>query len=117
MNKLTFKMLFRSIRHSVGRFIAILAIIALGVGFFTGLKNSEPAMRATANTYLKQYNFQDFQLASSLGFTEEDVQAFSAIGGVSEAEGAYRQDAMVMTSFGEEPFIIMSLTRIFPRRA
>ena len=111
MNKLTFKMLFRSIRHSVGRFIAILAIIALGVGFFTGLKNSEPAMRATANTYLKQYNFQDFQLASSLGFTEEDVQAFSAIGGVSEAEGAYRQDAMVMTSFGEEPFIIMSLTQ------
>ena len=49
----------REIKAGLGRYLAMIAIIALGVGFFTGLKNSEPAMRATANTYLKQYNFQD----------------------------------------------------------
>ena len=39
-------MLLRSIRSSLGRYLAILAIVALGVGFFAGLKSSQPAMQS-----------------------------------------------------------------------
>ena len=46
MDKYSLKMLLRSIRSSLGRYLAILAIVALGVGIFAGLKSSQPAMTA-----------------------------------------------------------------------
>ena len=54
MNRYTMRMLLRSIRGSLGRYLAILAIVALGVGFFAGLKSSYPAMRGTAERYLDE---------------------------------------------------------------
>ena len=50
MNRYIRKMLRRSIVSGLGRYLAILAIVALGVGFFAGLKSSMPAMLATAKT-------------------------------------------------------------------
>ena len=85
MNRELVKTLLRSIRQSLGRFLSILGIIALGVGFFAGLKCSYPAMRSTAGQYLRQRRFHDFQLLSSLGFTDADVTAFSALDGVAAA--------------------------------
>ena len=73
MNAETRKMLLRSIRGSLGRFLAILAIVALGVGFFAGLKSSQPALLHTADDYFRRQRMYDFQLMSSLGLTEEDV--------------------------------------------
>ena len=67
MNRYTMRMLLRSIRGTLGRYLAILAIVALGVGFFAGLKSSYPAMKGTAERYLKEQQFYDFQLLSTLG--------------------------------------------------
>ncbi|MCD8366730.1 MAG: hypothetical protein LUC48_01690 [Clostridiales bacterium] len=91
---MTRKTLLRTIKATFGRYIAILAIIALGVGFFTGLKSAEPAMRNTAEDYLDGLKFYDFQLLSTLGLTEEDVDAFAALDGVTAAEGGYSMDAL-----------------------
>ena len=52
---------------------------ALGVGFFAGLKSSEPAMSSTADEYLRQQKMYDFQLMSTLGITEDDVEAFKKL--------------------------------------
>ena len=73
------KSTLREIRQSMGRFLAILAIIALGVGFFSGLRMCQPAMMATGVTYLEEHRFHDFRLLSTLGFTAEDVEAFRAL--------------------------------------
>ena len=89
MNRCTLKMLLRSIRRSLGRYLAILGIVALGVGFFAGLKSSFPAMRRTADDYWRQQHFHDFQLLSTLGFTEGDRAAFEEADGVAAAEGAF----------------------------
>ena len=43
---------FREIKNSFGRFAAILAIIALGVGFFSGMKMTKPAMVKTITDFL-----------------------------------------------------------------
>ena len=74
MKNLLFKSTLREIKSSLGRWIAILAIIALGVGFFAGLKACKPSFTETANTYLHQQNFFDFQLISTLGLEDEDVE-------------------------------------------
>ena len=72
------KNIFREIKSSLGRYFAILLIIALGVGFFAGLRITEPMMKKTAVEYIDRYCLYDFRLLSTLGFTEEDVEAFSS---------------------------------------
>ena len=86
----TLKTLLRSIRGSLGRYFAILAIVALGVGFFTGLRNAQPSMQQTADRYYDEQLMYDFQLVSTLGLTAGDLAALAGMEGVSAAEGGYR---------------------------
>lgn len=85
---------FREIRSSLGRYIAILAIVALGVGFFSGLKVTREAMVSTASDYLADSQFFDYQIMSTLGFTESDVKALSAQDHVAAAAGSVSVDAL-----------------------
>lgn len=94
------KNIFREIKSSLGRYFAMLLIIALGVGFFAGLRLSEPRMRATAVNYFDEYSMYDYRLISTLGFTDEDVESFSSVDGII-ANGAYTVDFMVSISDGE----------------
>lgn len=110
MNAYTLKMLFRSIRGSLGRYLAILAIVALGVGFFAGLKSSQPAMLSTADDYMKSQRMYDFQLMSTLGLTGDDLAAFKNLEGVACAEGTYSVDALADIPGGQGAFKFMSLT-------
>ena len=103
-------MLLRSIRSSLGRYLAILAIVALGVGIFAGLKSSQPAMQSTVDEYMRDNRMFDFQLMSSLGLTESDRAAFAQLDGVKYAEGAYGVDAMAAVGKTEEPYRFMSVT-------
>ena len=82
------KSTLREIRQSMGRFLAILAIIALGVGFLSGLRMSQPSMAATGIKYLRDHDFHDYRLISTLGFTEEDVTAFAGLSGIKAARGS-----------------------------
>lgn len=84
----------REIKGSFGRFFAILAIIALGVGFFSGVKITKGTMTNTMNQYWKEKNFFDLHLLSTIGFEEEDVEAFSQEEDVRYAEGVYTFDAL-----------------------
>lgn len=100
MNRNLRKTTFREIKNSFGRYIAILAITALGVGFFGGLKICTPAMVNVGNQYLENTAFYDYRLVSTYGFEEEDVRTLSGLEGVSDAEGSFSYD--VIFSFGEE---------------
>lgn len=110
MNRCTLKMLLRSIRRSLGRYLAILGIVALGVGFFAGLKSSYPAMHRTADDYLRRQRFHDFQLLSTLGFTEGDRAAFEREEGVAAAEGAFFTDAYIEHAGEKTVCRLMSIT-------
>ena len=111
MNRELLKMLLRSIRQSLGRYLSILGIIALGVGFFAGLKSSYPAMQSTAGRYFHDQKFHDFQLLSSLGFTDGDCAAFSALTGVEAAEGARFADVYLTHGGIQTVCHVMSLTK------
>ena len=102
MVKTLLKSSLREIRQSLGRYLAILAIVGLGVGFFAGLRMSQPDMMATGVEYLRTYNLFDFQLMSTLGFTDEDVEAFSQIDGIASAEGSVYTDFLMERDENEE---------------
>ena len=86
MKNIMFKSTLREIKGSFGRWFAIFAIIALGVGFFCGLKVCKSAFLETGNTYLNEHNFFDYRLVSTLGLEDEDVESISNLSDVKYAE-------------------------------
>lgn len=82
------------IRHSLGRFLSILAIVALGASFFAGIKASVLDMKASADTYFDSLNLQDIQVYSTAGLDDEDVQAIEKLPGVEAAQGQFSMDAL-----------------------
>lgn len=95
----------REIGHSLGRYLAMMAIIALGVGFFSGLKAIKPAMIDMANRYFKEEQLFDLRLLSTLGFQKEDVEAFGSKEQVRAVEGAVSTDALFVNEQGNESVI------------
>ena len=93
---------FREIGSSFGRFMAIFAIIALGVGFFSGLKVAKEAMVKTVKEYLDGHAFYDLRLLSTLGFEEEDVEGFRGEADVECAEGSYSMDVLYQLENGKQ---------------
>ena len=69
------KDVLREILKTKNRFLSIFLIVAIGVGFFSGLTASGPDMKLTADTYFDNQNLSDFRLGSTMGFTDDDVQA------------------------------------------
>ncbi len=92
----------RTIRHSLGRYLAILAIIALGVGFFAGLRVTEKSMIKTADGYLTELNMHDFRLISTLGFTDDDVNAFRKLSGIKKVAGSVSADMIYINRSGSD---------------
>jgi len=66
---------FRLIRKTGKRFITILLMVLIGVGFMVGLMSSAPTMRVSVDRYFDESNFMDLQLYSSYGFERRDIQA------------------------------------------
>lgn len=102
MNRGMIKTTIREIKGSLGRYLAILAIVMLGVALFTGLKATTPAMIATENDYLAEQNFYDFRLLSTVGFEKEDVQKVAEMEQVADAECAVSVDAVCTFGDGNE---------------
>mgnify|MGYP003326431377 CR=1 FL=1 len=94
MNSMMNRSTLREIKQSLGRYLAILSIVALGVGFFAGIKETKPAMVETADRYLKEKNFYDYRLVSTLGFDEKIVEEIRKREDVSVAQGAYTFDIL-----------------------
>ena len=91
-----FKSAVREIKGSLGRYLAIFAIVIIGVGFFSGLSICKEAMLETADVFAKEVNLYDYRILSTLGFTNEDVESFSDSSNVKSAAGAYLTDAIVL---------------------
>lgn len=89
MNAAYQKDIWRSIRKGWKRFLSILAITALGVGMLTGLYAACTDMYYSADAFFDAQNLFDIRILSTLGLTDEDVEAIAQVAGVEAAEGAY----------------------------
>ena len=88
------KEVVRSITHSLGRFLAIAIIAALGCGFYAGLRLTGPDMRLAGDTYYDATNLCDLRVVSSLGFADDQIDEISQVEGVSGVMPAYESDVI-----------------------
>ena len=95
------KSTFREIRTSLARYLAIFAIVALGVGFFSGLKDCKESMVSTARKYLDRTNFYDYQILSSYGADDDSVALAESWDEVKAAEGSIQIDVMARSGDGD----------------
>ena len=94
------KLTMRQIRSSLTRFLAIAAIVALGVGFFCGLRLTKTAMVHTLDDYAEAHRMYDFRLVSTVGFDETDAEALAADARVAACEGEKSADALASVADG-----------------
>lgn len=95
MKNVLLKDSFRELRRTLSRFLSIFAIVALGTGFFAGIKATSPDMWHAADRYYDDTRLEDIRLASTLGFDEDDVAAIRQTQGVKGLMPAYTTDALV----------------------
>ena len=113
MTKALLKNTFREIKNTKARFISIMAIIALGVGFFAGIKSTSPSMYRLAEDYYNETRLMDFRLVSTAGFTEEDVAAVAATEGVQSVMPSYFADVMTSAEDGGDILRLIALPRAY----
>ena len=104
------KSTLREIKSTFGRYLAIIMIIALGVGFFAGLKVTRPAMLKTGQKYLSEADMYDFRLLSTLGYTDKEVEKLAEIEGVEYAVGSFSTDGVFDIGGSEKVFAAHSVT-------
>ena len=85
----------REVHHTFPRFFSLLVLSALAVCFLAGLRATAPDMKLSADAYFDQQNLMDLHIASTLGLTQEDVDAIAEEEGVASVQGAYTIDALV----------------------
>ena len=93
------------IRRTHNRYLSILCIVLLGVGFFAGIKSTCPDMKETAQQYFEDQNLMDMHLKSSMGFTEEDVDSLKAQEDIACVSPSYSVDAFVEPA-GGDPMLV-----------
>lgn len=94
--------LSRSILKSMGRYLAIVAIIALGASMFVGLLMTKTDMVATGQVYTEQQNMFDLRLVSTYGWDMDTVDAVTELEDVADAEGLIYTDLIVNLNGGTE---------------
>ena len=95
MRKAVFKDFIRNIKGSLGRFFAIMAIVAIGVAFFAGVTASSGDMKHSSDSYYDEYNMNDIRILSSIGFTSQDIDAVSKVYGVKAVYKTNTHDVLV----------------------
>ena len=94
------KLLFRGVRHSLARFFSIMGIVALGVGFLSGLLATSPDMELTVDRYYDRYSMHDVNIKGTYGITQEDVKEISSLLEIDRAMPAYVTDVVMQSADG-----------------
>lgn len=95
MWSIVLKNIFREICGTKARFISIMAIIGLGVGFFVGVKAAGPSMVNTLVNYSHEQNMMDFRLVSEVGFSDDDVDEIAKTDGIARVQRGYFTDVIM----------------------
>lgn len=91
---LLFKNTVKKIKKSFGRYISLFIIVMIGVGFFAGIQATAPDMISVANDYYKDYALMDFKIVSTMGLTDDDVNALKGLNNVNTVTPSYSLDVL-----------------------
>ncbi len=88
----------REIRKNPGRFLSILLIVLLGAAFFSGIRSAGGQMKYSADLYYDQSKLMDIRVLSTLGLTEDDLEALQAVEGVELVRGGTTKEVLLETA-------------------
>ncbi len=109
------KDVFRAVARSLGRFLAIAGIVALGAGFYAGLRMTAPDMKLSADLFYDGTSLMDVRVLSTLGLTSGDLDALRAVDGVEEVMGAYETDVLATVNGEQYAVRVHSLPQAAPQ--
>lgn len=95
MKKVLLKDSIKEIKNTYKRFISILLMAFLGVGFFAGLRAASPDMIDTFNQFYEDNQVYDIQIISTLGLTEEDIEELEKVDEVEKVAGSFEKDGII----------------------
>ena len=101
---------YMEIRKSMGRFLSIFFIVALGVSLFSGIKATEPDMRLSGDAYVDENKLMDVKVMSTYGLTDDDVDVIGRLPAIDTVEGAYSVDVLCKAGEDMEVLHVMSKT-------
>ena len=101
---------WREIGHTKSRFFSMMILVALSVAFLSGLKATAPDMKHTGDDYLDSLHLADIQVLSTLGLTDDDIDALRAQKNIENAEGEYVLDAFASSDGAEAVVKVLSLS-------
>ena len=100
----------RTIRGSLKRFVAIAVICMLGATMIVGLRAACLDLRYSADEFFDAQNLFDIRVQSTLGLTQEDVDALAALDGVEVAEGGWTETAYTSINGGSSKVEVRALS-------
>ena len=95
MKKALVKDSVKEIKNTYKRFMSILLMAFLGVGFFAGIKATSPDMVDTIDSFYKNQQVYDIQVLSTLGLSKDDIDAISKIDNIEKVDGTYETDGAI----------------------
>ena len=107
MKKALLKDSLIQIKKTYKRFISILLMAFLGVGFFAGVRATSPDMKKTIDKYFDNLNVFDINVVSTLGLTKDDVEEISKLDVIENAYGLFSKD--VFLKINEEESVVKIL--------
>ena len=102
----------RKIKSSYKRFLSLMFLSLLGVGFYVGIKASAPNMVITLDNYLDAQNMHDIEVIGTLGLTYEDILEIEKLGFVNEIYGIKSIDHVISINDYDKNIRILSLNKI-----
>lgn len=112
MKRALFKNSIKEITNTYKRFMSILLMAFLGVGFFAGIRAASPDMLDTIDQYYKEQNVYDIEIISTLGLTDKDVEAISQIENVEKVDVSFETDGKIETENKETIVKLITLGEI-----
>ena len=109
MKKALMKDSVKEIKNTYKRFLSILLMAFLGVGFFAGIRATSPDMVDTIDKYYDSQNVYDIQVMSTLGLTEDDLNEISRIENVDKVIGTYETDGKIEIDNTEQIIKVMCI--------
>ena len=93
---------FRLIKKTIKRFLSLVLIVLIGVGFMMGLLSTPTIMRESVDKYDDEYVLHDIQLYSQYGFCYEDIRALKEDEGVDKIFASKMVDVNCILMDGSE---------------
>lgn len=110
MKRAYWKDILRTIKNEKKRFICIALITALGVTMMCGLRAACEDLRYSADRFFDEQDLFDIRILSTLGITEDDLDALESLDSISVADGGYSETVYVSNDNIKESIEVCTLS-------